>query len=349
MSMMKSKLLRYALVSVLGVSAAADVAWAGDAKKESKSAQKADDKGLSVALEPLKWGDTKTEVIEKLKAKEEAALLEDAKLRNDKILMQRARKEILDRSVELDKSHVRFNGEKSGYEVSVIAEEFTDRNGESMLRIKDKVAQRFYMFVDGQLYKMVVAYNKDYLQDVGFEAFAAQTARKYGRPVATDYAEIFGEEELTQVTWEDPRTELRVENKREFFGTYVMVFSDRDRLKKMQASGKKFGGSDRKGKASEEVSSEVAALTAETKGKSRENAANDIIGDVKIDLNEGRPKDEQLRPSEAGGQDSGSAADSDKGKKTKKPKTKKPKTKKPKTKRDFGDLDAKGGDELIIY
>lgn len=348
MVLMKSRVLRYMLAGALLVGAAADVAWAGDAAKKEAKGKKAEEKaGLEVALEPLKWGDTKEQVIEKLRDKELAALPEDAKLRNDKILMQQARKDILDRSAELEKSYVRFNGDKSGFEVSVIAEEFTDRNGEAMLRVKDKVAQRFYMFADGQLYKMVVAYNKDYLQDVGFEAFASQTARKYGRPVATDYAEIFGEEELTQVVWEDARTELRVENKREFFGTYVMVFSDRDRVKKMQASGKKFGGSDRKGKAPDELSAEVAALTKEGNARHKDTAANEIIGDVKIDMNEGRPKDEQIQPAAQGGADGGSDdPKAGKDKKAKKPKSKKPKVKK---KRDFGDLDVKGGDELIIY
>jgi hypothetical protein len=125
-----------------------------------------------------------------------------------------------------------------------------------------------------------------------------------------------------------------------------MVFSDRERVKKMQASGKRFGGSERKGKG-EGVSSEVAALTQEGSARHKDTAVSEIIGDVKIDLNEGRPKDEQIRPAEQGGQTSDAGVKDDGGKK---PKSKKPKTTKPKTtKRDFGDLESKGKDELIIY
>lgn len=308
--------------------------WAKSKKK---------DKGLAEALEPITWGDTRKQVIEKLKQQKVDKLRENKKLRRDRVAMQRERRRIIQWAEKVDESYVRFDGGKSGYEVSLVSGHYTDNNGESMLRARDKVAQRFFFFIDGQLYKMMVAYHQDYLKGVGFEAFAAQTARKYGRPVSTEYAELYGEEELAQVTWRDNLSTLDIENQREFFGTFTMVFTDRQRLKKLQARNRAFGGSD-KGDA-DAVSSEVASLTREEGGNRNVGVVDGIVGDVELDLNEGRPKGEQIRQPQPGEEVKSKPKKSKKSKKKRKPRKKKKVTK-----RDFSDLKDQGGDdELIIY
>mgnify|MGYP003726792121 CR=1 FL=1 len=83
-------------------------------------------------------------------------------------------------------------------------------------------------------------------------------------------------------------------------------------------------------------------------GEAFEGGKSDLGPDVDLDLNEGRPKDEQIRQPQPGEEssDSGTAA---KPKKTAKKKKKKRKKKKV-SKRDFSDLkDKAGDDELIIY
>jgi hypothetical protein len=309
-------------------------------------AKKRDKDDLARVLGDIQWGDSKSQVLEKIKAQRMETLTKDKKLRKDPRKMQLARKKALDWHERVSDSYVRFEGKRTGYEASIVQTHYTERNGESMLRAKDKVAQRFFFFMDGQLYKLVVAYDHDYLKGVGFESFAAQAARTYGRPVSTEYAELMGEEELVKVTWQDKTNILDIENYQEFFGTYAMVFSDRARVERLQAAKRNFGGSD---KTNEEViSGEVAALTRNEGGDKNKDVVDSIVGNVDLDLNEGRPKDEQIRqpqPGEKSDEDDGKAA-----KKKKTAKKKKKRKKKKVSKRDFSDLkDKAGDDELIIY
>lgn len=309
-------------------------------------AKKRDKDDLARVLGDIEWGDSKVKVLEKLKAQRMETLTKDKKLRKDPRKMQYARKKAIDWHKGVEDSYVRFNGKRTGYEASIVQTHYTDRNGESMLRARDKVAQRFFFFMDGQFYKLVVAYDHDYLKGVGFESFAAQAARTYGRPVSTEYAELMGDEELVKVTWQDKANLLDIENYQEFFGTYAMVFTDRKRVERLQASKRNFGGSDKVN--DESISGEVAALTNNDGGDKNQDVVDSIVGDVDLDLNEGRPKDEQIRQPQPGEEssDSDTAA---KPKKTAKKKKKKRKKKKV-SKRDFSDLkDKAGDDELIIY
>lgn len=317
------------------------------AKKKSskpKVQQQKVDK-IAAVLGDMKWGASDKDVVELIKKQRLDEMSKDQKLRKDPLLMQEARKQLVDQLSTIEKTKTELKGDRTGYEVSVIADEFTPNVGESMMVVRDKVAQRYYFFMHGRLYKLVIAYDKEYLKGVDFEPFAAQTAQRYGRPISTDYGDVFGEEELTSVTWEDDGSILAVHNKREFFGTFTMVFSDKQRVQELTKRGLSFGGKGKATKKQAEVSSEVAQLTRDGGEDPNKNIVDGMVGSVNIDLNEGRPEDDKLRP-----EDQESPGESSKTTKTTKDKTKKPK--KPKTKkkprRKFEDLNA-GDNELVIY
>lgn len=333
----KSLLFSFLLFFGLVVGLSAPVMAESKAKKE--------DAGLAKVLGDIQWGDSKPTVLAKLKAQRMSTLGKDKELRKDARKMQRARKKTMDWHQEIEDSYVRFESKRTGYEASIVQTHYTSSNGESMLRARDRVAQRFFFFMDGQLYKLVVAYDHDYLKGIGFKSFIGQAARTYGRPVSTEYAELMGEEELVKVTWEDRQSILDVENYKEFFGTYAMVFSDRERIKRLRASGRNFGGSD---KSSEEAVSDKVAHLTKTDGSDRNrDVVDSIVGDVSLDLNEGRPKDDQIRPEDEPEKDTDSA---DKPKKTAKKKKAKKRKKKKVSTRDFSDLkDSASDDELVIY
>jgi hypothetical protein len=308
----------------------------------------ASDKGLAAPLGNIEWGDSKDEVLDKIKKQMKEQLRERDDLRRDRVAMQRAMKQVNDKHEAVADSYEKLD-KNSGYKVSVIAEEFTPNNGESMLRVKDRVASRYYFFVDGGLYKFVVAYNQDYLKDVGFESFVVQTAKKYGRPDDTAYGNIAGEEELKVARWMDKDTVLRVENKKEFFGTYKMVFAERSTLERMNALQKTLVADD---SGDEGVSSEVESLKDGPVEDQNRDVVDGLVGDVDVQLNEGRPKDDQVRHGQKeskSGSDSVAAKESSSSSKSKS-KSKSSKSKK-KEDRDFSNLEAEsgGGDDLIIY
>lgn len=177
-------------------------------------------KGLSGILKTLDWGTSTVEVLKSLEAEIEARYsktLEKADtLVIDKILRKkRAEKKALRAAL------VRFDGRASGYEASLIADDFRANNGEAMIRIDDGPAQRYYFFKDEQLYKVLVVYSTSVARRTKFPAFVSKAARKYGRPAKKETAP--NDTALTGAIWRDKQTELRVRD-RSLYGTYTMAF-----------------------------------------------------------------------------------------------------------------------------
>ncbi len=341
---------RYFTLVVCAVLSLAVAGTSSTAFAQIKAAQQTEQTGLASVLGDITWGDRKNDVVQKMRSTMLNKLKEDPKLRSDRTLMQEEHRKVLARVKVIEDSYTELKGERSGFEVSVISGEFMQNNGEAMLRVRDDVAQRFYFFLDGQFYRMVVAYNPDYLAKVGFEAFVVQTARRYGKPVGTEYGEIRGEEELIQATWNDGGSELRVENKKEFFATFTMTFTDAAMLKRLQSSQRSVGAGAGVGKRDSEVSALVQGLSDSSATDRNERVVDHLVGSIKVDLSDGRPREDiqaEIEEEAAAIQAAADAKNSKgKGKKTAKKKT----DAKKKPTRDFGNIDTKaGGDDLIIY
>lgn len=310
------------------------------------SSQAAAEEGIAAMLGEIEWGDSRAEVVEKLREQMIQEVRDDESLRGDRVAMQRARQRALDRARGVEDSHTQLRGSRTGYEVSIISGEFKKDNNEELLRVRDEVAQRYYLFVDGKLYRVVVAYNSDYVENVGFETFLAQASRRYGRPVSSDYGEVFGEEVLVRATWEDRDSELRVEDKREFFGTFAMIFSDRSMLSELRAANRLATG-DQAQQA--EVSDRVRALQRSEVVDRHAGAVDSLLGgDTTVDLSAGRPdySEEEAAAAEAQAR---AEAEARAEREREEEKKKKKKKKRRQERNDFSDLEAGGGDDLIIY
>ena len=304
---------------------------------------------LTAPLGEIEWGDSKEEVLEKLKKQMLDKLRERDDLRRDRVKMQRARKAVIDQHERIEESYEELDG-NSGYDISVIADEFEEDQGQSLLKVKDTHATRFYFFHDGELYKLVVGYNQQYLQNVGFDAFVVQVAKKYGRPDTTEYGEIAGDEELVFARWENPDNILRIENKREFFGTFKMVFADRHTVEQLGAARTSFKTTSE----DEGVSSQVEDLKSGPVRDEEEDVVDGMVGDVDVDLNRGRPEDQQVRRGEKKKTDKtekSEVASKDSPSKSASDKSDDKDEKEEKKDRDFSDLESEsdGGDDLIIY
>src|SRR5689334_12442060 len=80
---------------------------------------------VAKALGNLRWGMSESEVQNALKGKTDSG--------------------------KLASSHVDFDGKRCRYDGSVIGEEYTHGNDESMLAFKDKDAENYLFFVGGEL------------------------------------------------------------------------------------------------------------------------------------------------------------------------------------------------------
>lgn len=314
---------------------------------------------LKSALKNLDWGDSKSEVLEGLKKQKLGKLRERKDLRHDRVKMQRARKRAIEDFNRIKDSYTELKGDLTRYKVSVIADEFTKNNNEALLKIDDKVAQRFFFFADGSLYKMVVAYKQNYLDGVGFESFVGKVSNKYGRPDETNYGKVDGEKTLLDAVWTQGRTRLRAKNQKEFFGTYSMVFADKSRIDRMASKDKSFGGSD-KDKA--QISNRVESLKKDSGTDANEKIVDGMVGeDVEVDLSHGdKDLDEQGPTANRDDKEGGSSdkvadkSGGSSGESSAQKKKKEEKEESKRSKRDFSDVGStkdenKDDDELIVY
>lgn len=204
------------LCVVLGLIVALTAAAYADEEKAP-----APKKGVSAILKTLDWGASSIRVFEALEAEVDERFADTIKgadtLVIDKI-MRRKRAE----KKSIRKAYVRFDGRTTGYEASLVADDFTANNGEAMVRVDDGPAQRYYFFKDEQLYKVLVVYSTAVARQTKFPAFVNKAAGKYGKPVSTITDEK-ADNALVGAIWRDDMTELRVRD-RSLFGTYTMAF-----------------------------------------------------------------------------------------------------------------------------
>jgi hypothetical protein len=103
---------------------------------------------VAQALGNLRWGMNELEVKNALKGKSDVAA-----------------------------SHVDFDGKRTRYDGSVIGEEYTHGNDESMLSFKDKDAENYLFFIGGELWKWVKVYPTSAFKG----GFTSSVKKKFGK------------------------------------------------------------------------------------------------------------------------------------------------------------------------
>jgi hypothetical protein len=242
---------------------------------------------LDSVLGDVSWGDDKEQVIRKMKQQRIEALRNRPDLEHDRLALQKARKKVIDKFQTAEKTYTPLTGDDTGYEVSVISGEFTKDANEALMKVNDQTAQRFYFFKDEKLYKLVVAYRQSRLDGISFDRFLKQVIAKYGKPTDVKRAKLDGETKIAKARWDGDSTSLEVRNERQFFGTFVMVFSDRQRVQKLRAKQGEFGGSGKE----RGVSERVKDLTTES-GDDNKDVVEGMLGE-KVEVSLGEPADEE--------------------------------------------------------
>lgn len=278
----------HAWAQPLGASGAAQAASAQGTRAEPHT-------GVSRILNLLDWGAGNHAVLGQVKGELDERykkLLEGVR---DTLQIDRVLKQKREEAKALEESILHFRGQRTGYEASIIAEEFLVGHGESMLRIDDRQAQRYYFFSDDGLYKILVAYNTSVSRDVPFSEFIRQVTGRYGAPKAENWVNNEdGERVLKSIYWEDDQTRLIVEDRSSFFGTFVMKFVSISKGLPIEARHEQVrqGGAARQGGFAESMMGDIM----EGSGASDENVVDRLTGvQHEIDYNAGRPGEEQLR------------------------------------------------------
>jgi hypothetical protein len=206
-----------------GIAANADTAFAKGKKKASVAATKTagkapvkksvvitaeNKKALSSLYAGYKFGMTKAEVIESLNKAVEEMYVEKIQGTTDVMVQDRLRRDKKAEMARIAETFMEFKGKKTGWDVSLVEDQFAHNTNESMLvhwENKDgKNQRRFFFFSDGKLYKMFISLDISILPEDkrNFETFQAAMAGKYG-PADVDTGKMtWNTDEFTVVAYD---------------------------------------------------------------------------------------------------------------------------------------------------
>ena len=328
MRMVKIKTCLLTLVSVLLV--IPSLAFAGGKT----------DVPLDTILEGISWGASKAEVLEGL----ESIINQqrDTELQGivDIGKQDQIRKRFRDRFSTIKDSYRDLAaGERSGLRVSIVADEFVEGNNEAVLVVREEIATKYYFFYNDQLYKIAVAYNPAYIDNMHFDAFVEAATDKYGTPLKEDTDE---EGFFTASYWLDHNgNQLRISDHSNNYDSFLMVFSSESISQEVEPV---HTASIEKRYAAPEVSSDIGDLVGDDEEGELSSAASAILQEeVDVDLMAGLPEEERLAMEEE-------KKKQEEAEEKKKKKKKRDKKKRDKKKRDKKDKkDEKNGTGIIIY
>jgi hypothetical protein len=210
---------------------------------EARRPRKKKSPPISEALKELTWGESHFKVmkyIEKLIKKRYKTAISSS---FDGLKADKLRREMKAEIDSLKDHYVEFNGQRTGYAVTFIKDDFAQNNGETMLKFDEGSRQRYFFFRYDELWKIVVSY--PVMPDSSFESFLKQVQGKYGRAKKQDWETPHGGgRHLVRALWEDDKTRLVLENKASFYGCYVMKLVSRvkgNEITKLHNSKKKAG------------------------------------------------------------------------------------------------------------
>ena len=181
---------------------------------------------ISEALKDLNWGISHYEVIKYLSKIIEKQYRSRIAKSYDGLKADRLRKEMKSKIKELKKNYTVFNGQRTGYAVTFIKDDFAQNNGETLLKFDEGSRQRYFFFRYDELWKIVVSYPS--VPGSSFEGFVKKVKGKYGRSRKDNWeTPRGGSRQLVRSMWEDDKTQLILENKSSFYDCYVMKLVSR--------------------------------------------------------------------------------------------------------------------------
>jgi hypothetical protein len=202
------------------------------AARSAPAVPKANEKAVSEILGPWKWGMTPDEVLAAMqKQLSEVRAPEMAKL-TDVYAQQQMRKQIKADVDEVRRSYLKFDGQKSGWDVSIIEGEFLQKNGESMMLYREtdpgsgREQQRFFFFKDDKLWKQFVAFNMEAYKGKTFDDFRGAMEACYGKGAPIVRRWFDGKDHTVAVAWRSSGTYLRAVDLMKFYSNFCLAFSD---------------------------------------------------------------------------------------------------------------------------
>jgi hypothetical protein len=160
----------------------------GKAKKKEQVCEMVDSNpkktatlGVASLIKGFEWGMSPDAVLAKLQESTNKFFDDQLKETKDPMVQDRIRKDRNDQLNELRKGLVKFqSSSKHKWGVSLIQYEFADDSNEEMVWIKEGgKLRKFYFFKDGQLWKIVYAFNKEKWPDKDYQGVVDGSFKKW--------------------------------------------------------------------------------------------------------------------------------------------------------------------------
>jgi len=211
------------------------------AAKPTPSVPTANEKAVLELMAPWKWGmsvDETLGVLAKQLADRKAPEL--AKI-TDVYERTKIGKDIRATVEDVRRTTIKFEGQRTGWDVSIIEGEFLHKNGESMMQYREidpatgRDQQRFFFFKDGKLWKQFIAFNMEAYKGKTFADFRAAMEARYGKGLPIVKTDREGKQKTVAVAWRAPGTYLRAIDLMQFYSNFCLAFSDETVERTMEA------------------------------------------------------------------------------------------------------------------
>lgn len=178
---------------------------------------------IAEQMEGLEWGMTYNKVISVFEEQVKAKYAEDLSAAHGDALMEDEVRTKMRREIaKLRKSYVEFEGQTTGFEGHMIADEFTHNNAESMLMWDAGKYVEYLFFFNGRFWKRLRAFRIDSFQtEIDFVTFLATLENRFGEGRQT----LNDEGQLDHVMWRDETTYATAMDRSGFFGAYGLKFA----------------------------------------------------------------------------------------------------------------------------
>ena len=202
-------------------------------KKEApvKQASEQTKKAIGELAGRYKWGMTSQQIIDMLTADIKKSYAEKTKKVRAPAEQDRLRNEMNADIAKLRDSLVKFDGQRTSWDISLVDKEFAHRNQESMMIYWEPTQRRFLFFLEDKLWKQFIALNAELFEGKTFNDFADMVTARYGAPRRVTSIDVRGKEVLDHLEW-PPAGDflLRAVDHTNLYGNYCLVLSQKSVL-----------------------------------------------------------------------------------------------------------------------
>jgi hypothetical protein len=161
----------------------------------------------------------------------------------------RLRKELRQKIAKVKRSYYKFTGKRGGWDSSIVDDQFSHSNQESIVVYLEAEQQRFFFFHNGKLYKQFIAFNADHknYKGLNFPQFLGKLIKLFGTGSAVFKKDLAGQSRLHHVEWIGAKkVRMWAVDKSTIYGNFCIVLFHSE-MKEKVLEGRKLTGGRRRG------------------------------------------------------------------------------------------------------